>query len=187
MCGYTACDVSERRFSADRFRRLSTSIASCRVLATGSSTLAAFSKFRDTLTGRKRNIWLTPMTLADMRDFSTPDLKHRLLHGGLPPFFLSKRLPERDFQEWMDDYWSKDIQELFRLESRRSFQRFVELILAQSGGMFEASSLATPCTDGSCNGVTSEVTRWTSWRPANARRRRRSSASGEPIDSIPPA
>ena len=45
----------------------------------------------------------------------------------------------------MDDYWSKDIQELFRLESRSSFQRFVELVLAQSGGMFEASSFAGPC------------------------------------------
>jgi predicted AAA+ superfamily ATPase len=118
---------------------------SCRVLATGSSTLAASSKFRDTLTGRKRNIWLTPMTLADLTDFGATHLKHRLLHGGLPPFFLSEQLPEGDFQEWMDDYWSKDIQELFRLESRSSFQRFVELVLAQSGGMFEASSFAAPC------------------------------------------
>lgn len=73
------------------------------------------------------------------------DLKHRLLRGGLPPFFTSGEAPEKDFQEWMDDYWSKDIQELFRLERRSSFQRFVELILAQSDGMFEASSLAAPC------------------------------------------
>lgn len=101
--------------------------------------------FRDTLTGMKRNIWLTPMTLADLADVGATDLKHRLLRGGLPPFFLSESLPERDFQEWIDDYWSKDIQELFRLESRSSFQRFVELVLAQSGGMFEASSFAAPC------------------------------------------
>lgn len=118
---------------------------SCRILATGSSTLAASSKFRDTLTGRKRNVWLTPMILADLADFGTAELRPRLLHGGLPPFFMSGRVPEKDFQEWMDDYWSKDIQELFRLERRSSFQRFVELILAQSGGMFEASSFAAPC------------------------------------------
>ncbi len=34
----------------------------------------------------------------------------------LPPVFLSLELPERDFQEWMDAYWAKDIQKLFRRE-----------------------------------------------------------------------
>lgn len=114
------------------------------VLATGSSTLAASRKFRDTLTGRKVELWLTPMISADLEDFKSTDLKHRFLHGGLPPFFLSQRLPERDFQEWMDAYWAKDIQELFRLERRYSFQKFAELLMAQSGGIFEATSFARP-------------------------------------------
>jgi predicted AAA+ superfamily ATPase len=116
-----------------------------RVLATGSSTLGASAKFRDTLTGRKVEIWLTPMVLADLDDFGNPDLNHRLLRGGLPPFFLEDKLPERDFQEWMDAYWAKDIQELFRLERRQSFMRFVELLIAQSGGIFEATRYAQRC------------------------------------------
>ena len=116
-----------------------------RVLATGSSTLAATTRFKDTLTGRKRDVWLTPMTLEDLRDAKRTDLPHRLLNGGLPPFFLSDRVPERDFQEWMDAYWAKDIQELFRLERRSSFLRFVELVMAQSGGIFEATRFARPC------------------------------------------
>ncbi len=45
----------------------------------------------------------------------------------------------------MDSFWAKDIQELFRLERRASFQRFFELLLAQSGGLFEASAFAGPC------------------------------------------
>jgi predicted AAA+ superfamily ATPase len=116
-----------------------------RVLATGSSTLGASSRFRDTLAGRKTDLWLTPMIEADLTDFGNTDLPHRLLHGGLPPFFLSPEPPERDFQEWMDAYWAKDIQELFRLQRRASFQRFVELLLAQSGGIFEATRFAAPC------------------------------------------
>jgi uncharacterized protein len=116
-----------------------------RILATGPSTLGASERFRDTLAGRKSDLWLTPMTDADLSDFERPDLPHRLLHGGLPPFFLSPDLPEREFQEWMDAYWAKDIQELFRLERRASFQRFVELIMAQSGGIFEATRFAGPC------------------------------------------
>ncbi len=116
-----------------------------RVLATGSSSLGASRKFRDTLAGRKAEVWLTPMMTADLADFGARELKHRFLHGGLPPFFLAKTFPERDFQEWMDAYWAKDIQELFRLERRHSFQRFAELLFIQSGGMFEATRFARDC------------------------------------------
>jgi predicted AAA+ superfamily ATPase len=116
-----------------------------KVIATGSSTLGASTKFRDTLTGRKFEIWLTPMTSDGLQDFGKTELKHRLYRGGLPPFFLSQNYPEREFQEWMDEYWAKDIQELFRLERRFSFQRFTELLFAQSGGIFEATKFAIQC------------------------------------------
>jgi predicted AAA+ superfamily ATPase len=107
--------------------------------------LGASARFRDTLAGRKSEVWLTPMIEADLADFGNVDLPHRLLHGGLPPYFLSPELPEVEFQEWLDAYWAKDILELFRLERRASFQRFVELLLAQSGGLFEATRFAAPC------------------------------------------
>jgi len=116
-----------------------------RILATGSSTLGASARFRDTLAGRKEEVWLTPMSLADLEDFGKTDLRYRLLRGGLPPFFLAEELPEREFQEWLDAYWAKDILELFRLERRQSFQRLVELLMAQSGGIFEASGFARAC------------------------------------------
>ena len=115
------------------------------IVATGSSTLGASTKFRDTLTGRKSELWLTPMIKADLKDFDRVDIPHRLLHGGLPPFFLEDEPPEPEFQEWIDAYWAKDIQELFRLERRSSFQKFTELLMAQSGGVFEASRFARPC------------------------------------------
>jgi predicted AAA+ superfamily ATPase len=116
-----------------------------RILATGSSTLGTSARFRDTLAGRKEELWLTPMTADDLKDFGRVDLRHRFLYGGLPLFFLAKELPERDFQEWMDAYWAKDIQELFRLERRQSFQKFAELLMAQSGGIFEATRFTRPC------------------------------------------
>ena len=116
-----------------------------KVIATGSSTLGASSRFRDTLTGRKTELWLTPMISSDLVDFQQTELTRRFLRGGLPPFFLSPELPERDFQEWMDAYWAKDIQELFRVERRHSFLKCVELLLMQSGGMFEATRFARAC------------------------------------------
>lgn len=126
------------KIAADHYR-------TAHVVATGSSTLGASGKFRDTLAGRKRDVWLTPMSLRDLEDAKLPDLSRRLHRGGLPPFFLPEHLPERNFQEWMDAFWAKDIQALFRLERRDSFQRFTELILAQSGGIFEATRFARSC------------------------------------------
>ena len=116
-----------------------------RILATGSSTLGASRKFSDTLTGRKRTVWLPPMIHKDMDDFGRSDLRFRMLRGGLPPFFLSPRLPRRDYQDWFDGYWAKDLQELFRLERRAGFQKLMELLFMQSGGIFEATSFAGPC------------------------------------------
>jgi predicted AAA+ superfamily ATPase len=126
------------KIAADHFPQV-------KILATGSSTLGASAKFKDTLTGRKREIWLTPMNMADLRDFKNSDINFRLLRGGLPPNFLAKNLLERDYQEWLDAFWAKDIQELFRLERRHSFQKFLELLMVQSGGIFEASRFASPC------------------------------------------
>lgn len=116
-----------------------------KIIATGSSTLGASAKFKDTLTGRKRELWLTPLLLEELETFGSKNLDHRFLFGGFPSFFSQKELPEQDFREWLDAYWAKDIQELFRVEKRYSFIKFVELLLSYSGGQFEASSFTAPC------------------------------------------
>jgi predicted AAA+ superfamily ATPase len=118
---------------------------SVRIIATGSSTLGATRKFRDSLTDRKAELWLTPVMSRDLRDFKNTDLSKRLYSGGLPPFLLASSPPESEFQSWLDDYWAKDIQELFRLERRQSFLHFVELLLIASGGIFEATRYANAC------------------------------------------
>jgi uncharacterized protein len=125
------------KIAADHFPEI-------RLIAIGSSTLQASTKFRDTLTDRKTDIWLTPIATPDLRDFERPDLLHRLTAGGLPPFFLDDERPPGTYQEWIDSYWAKDVQELFRLERRHAFQRLIELIMTNSGGIFEASRFAAP-------------------------------------------
>ena len=60
-----------------------------RILATGSSTLAATEKFRDSLTGRKRAIHLTPVRVDELAAFGVRDLRVRLHRGGLPPAIQS--------------------------------------------------------------------------------------------------
>ncbi len=116
-----------------------------KIVATGSSSLEVSSKFSDALTGRKEEVLLTPMMSDDIHAFGNDDLSHRFLNGGLPPFFISRDLSEKDYQEWVDSYWAKDIQALFRLERHFAFQKFVELLFTNSGSIFEATRYARPC------------------------------------------
>jgi predicted AAA+ superfamily ATPase len=116
-----------------------------KIIATGSSTLGVSAKFKDTLTGRKTTLRLTPILCAELTEFANQDINHRFLYGGLPPFFLADEFSEQDFQEWLDSYWAKDILELFKLEKKYSFQKFIELLLAQSSSIFDATRFAKPC------------------------------------------
>ena len=126
------------KIAADHFKEV-------KIIATGSSTLGASAKFRDTLTGRKKELWLTPLLLQEIHDFGNDNIRHRLFFGGLPSFFAAPHFPEEDFHEWIDAYWAKDIQDMFSIGKRYSFQKFAELLLAQSGSQFEASRFAAAC------------------------------------------
>jgi hypothetical protein len=124
------------KIAADEFPRL-------KILATGSSTLAATNKFRDSLTGRKRVVDLTPVLHEELQAFGIADVRERLLRGGLPPALLAEKHNPEFYGEWLDSYFARDVQELFRLEKRAGFLRVLELLFRQSGGMLDASKLAT--------------------------------------------
>ena len=116
-----------------------------KIIATGSSSLAATLKFKDTLTGRKIRVWLTPCNSHDQQAFGIKAMKERLIFGGLPPFFMNKEWDELLYQEWLDSYWSKDIQEMFTVGHRAAFLKFFELVITQSGCIFEAQRFSAPC------------------------------------------
>ncbi len=126
------------KIAADAFPKL-------KVLATGSSTLAATLKFRDSLTGRKRAIHLLPVLAEELPSFGIAGLERRLLHGGLPEALLADEPNPEFYAEWMDSYYARDIQELFRVEKRAGFLRLLEGLLRQSGGLMEVTSLAKIC------------------------------------------
>ena len=113
-----------------------------KILATASSTLAATTKFRDSLTGRKRVVELAPVLFEELPAFGVVDLQERLLRGGLPPALLAQEHDPEFYSEWMDSYYARDVQELFRLEKRAGFLRLLELLFRQSGGILDVTRLA---------------------------------------------
>lgn len=115
-----------------------------RVLATGSSTLAATAKFRDSLTGRKQEVHLCPVPWSEcVRDFGVADLDRRLLHGGLPEPLLATEPDASFFAEWIDSFYARDILELFHIRNREGFLSLFRLLLRQSGGQVDHTSLAS--------------------------------------------
>jgi predicted AAA+ superfamily ATPase len=123
------------KIAADGFPKL-------KILATGSSTLAASKKFRDTLTGRKRTVHLTPVLWEELPAFGV-SLAQRLFHGGLPPALLADSKTPSFYREWMDSFFARDIQRLFGFRDMNRFNAMLEYLLRQSGGQFEVTKTAT--------------------------------------------
>lgn len=114
-----------------------------KVLATGPSTLAAAKKFRDSLAGRKEQLYLPPVLWDETADWiSYPDLDHRLMRGGLPESLISKDSLPSFFSEWLDSFFARDILELFNVGNRRGFLTLFRLLLRQSGGQVDYTQLA---------------------------------------------
>jgi uncharacterized protein len=127
------------KIGADEFPAL-------RLLATGSSTLAATRKFRDSLAGRKTVLRLPPVLWSECPTvFGISDLDRRLLRGGLPPVLLAVGGDEEFYAEWMDAFYARDIQELFGIRERTGFLNLLRLMLRQSGGLADYSALSREC------------------------------------------
>ena len=122
------------KIGADVFPKL-------RILATGSSTLAASNKFRDTLTGRKRTVHLVPVLWDELPLFGVP-LQRRLYHGGLPPALLADSKRPAFYREWMDSFFARDIQRLFGFRDMNRFNALLEYVMRQSGGQLEVAGAA---------------------------------------------
>jgi predicted AAA+ superfamily ATPase len=117
---------------------------SLRILATGSSTLAATRKFRDSLAGRKREVNLQPVLFEELPGFGA-DIEKRLLHGGMPQMLLAARPDPGFYSEWLDSYFARDVAELFRVERRSEFLLLLRLLMRQNGGLATVVNLAKQC------------------------------------------
>ena len=114
-----------------------------RILATGSSTLYASRRFRDSLAGRKWPIRFAPVLWRECADWlGAADLDRRLLHGGFPEQLLASAPDALWFEEWLDSFFARDILPLFDIRSRGGFLRVVSSLLLRNAGLLDISSVA---------------------------------------------
>jgi len=114
-----------------------------KIMATGSSTLAASRKFKDTLAGRKRLVHLPPVLWNELPAFENTPLLKRLYHGGLPQALLSATKQPGFYREWIDSFFARDIQRLFAFRNPDKFIMFFEYLMRQSGGQLEMTKTAS--------------------------------------------
>ncbi len=122
------------KIAADEFPHLA-------ILATGSSTLAATRKFRDSLSGRKHSVHLSPVLWRERASFGVSNLDTRLLNGGFPERLSARDPDPQFFEEWTDSFFARDIQELFGVRNRMAFIALLRLLLFRSGGQLEVTDL----------------------------------------------
>lgn len=114
-----------------------------RILATGSSTLYASARFRDTLAGRKWLLRLAPVLWRECAAWSgSLDLQRRLLHGGFPEPLLADSPDPAWFEEWSDSFFARDVVPLFGVRNRGGFVRVVRGALARNGSFLDFTGIA---------------------------------------------
>jgi predicted AAA+ superfamily ATPase len=124
------------KIAADEYPQL-------RILATGSSTLQATGKFRDSLTDRKRSLHLPPVLWREcLGPFDQHNLDRRLLHGGLPGILLGESSDPAFFEDWIDSFYARDISDLFGVRNRTGFMALFRLVAMRNGGMLGVTDLA---------------------------------------------
>jgi hypothetical protein len=123
------------KIAADEFPTLE-------IIATGSSTLYATRKFRDSLSGRKRSLRLVPVPWSECLIFGVRDLDQRLLRGGFPEMLLAGSALESFFAEWVDSLYARDIQELFGVRNRVGFLTLLGLLARRSAGQLDVTGLS---------------------------------------------
>ncbi len=124
------------KIAADQYKNI-------RILATGSSTLGATTKFSDTLTGRKADLFFPPVLWHETsKNFSIKNIQQRLQRGGLPELLTTTDYEPNFYSEWIDSFYARDIIELFSIRNRTGFMTCFRLLLRRSGNFLEETAFS---------------------------------------------
>jgi predicted AAA+ superfamily ATPase len=155
---YLANPSSFMKLIADHHRYL-------KLIVSGSSSFEMKSKFRDSLVGRTVDFEIYPLSFRELLTFrgvpftpspaftekKTAELQaiyvEYALYGGYPKIVLTPEvdMKERYLQQIIDTYVRKDIRDLAEIRDVTKFNRLLEALASQSGGLLNIAELSNTC------------------------------------------
>lgn len=139
---YVFIDEIQRRKDSGLFLKgLIDKFPQVKFIVSGSSSLEIRSKVADVLTGRKKEIYLLPLSVEEVssRENFLEDL---LVTGGYPAVFLSKtkELKIERLEEIITSYMRKDVQDYLGVELTEKYKQIMTLLANQIGGLVSNSN-----------------------------------------------
>ncbi len=136
-----------------------------KLIVSGSSSFEMKSKFRNSLVGRTVGFEISPLSFREMLTFrgvpfspaqTYTDKKilelqalfvEYALYGGYPKIVLTPQvdMKERYLQQIIDTYVRKDIRDLAEIRDITKFNRLLEVLASQSGGLLNIGELSNTC------------------------------------------
>ena len=118
------------------------------VIATGSSSFELANKIVEPLTGRKREFFLTPLTVSEYMSLSSPIefqrmIENRMLFGMYPGVVINDSREERkNIEEIAKSYLYKDILEFNKIRNPESVEKLLKALALQVGNEVSYNELA---------------------------------------------
>jgi len=118
------------------------------IIATGSSSLDLSSLTGESLTGRKFEFLVTPLSTAEIYHYGGTDdvkggLHQRLIYGNYPEVYLEKSIPEEIIKEIAGSYLFKDILVYQNIKRPDLLKRLLIALALQTGSEVSYQELGT--------------------------------------------
>lgn len=114
-----------------------------RFVLTGSSNFALMEKITQSLAGRAALFTLTPMSLAEVGDYTAQPTDELLFKGLYPSVVTGRRPADLFYPNYYTTYVERDLRQIKNISDLSQFQLFIRLVAGRCGCEFNASQLAT--------------------------------------------
>ena len=155
---YLANPSSFLKLIADHYKNI-------KLIVSGSSSFEIKNKFKDSLAGRTVNFEIFNLSFKEFLSFKKYSFdekkvftakkinelknlfKEYVLYGGYPKIVLSLEIDKKEkyLQQIIDTYIKKDIRDLADIKNVDRFNKLLEALSSQSGGLLNVTELSNTC------------------------------------------
>jgi predicted AAA+ superfamily ATPase len=113
---------------------------------TGSRQFEVTRNISQSLAGRTAMVRLLPLSAAELASHAAlPGLNELLVNGFFPGLHVNKVAPRHFYASYFETYIERDLRQLSQIENLRTFDKFVRLLAARTGGLLNHQSIANDC------------------------------------------